>query len=408
MRVFTGCYDIASVLSGVTEGFRLAGHSVTSFVLERNKFYPDAGYDVIKELPIHSRFRYNEVKIPGFIKAGFQKADSLIYRKQLKRLTHKLIDEHDLFVFIWRPWLDEQYLFPLIKQKGKKIVCLQLGSDVRHIAAYKQEYNEDVSLWEQYFHDEDLNEKIKKIRTQELYADAIFSVPDQVGLAIRGYNHLHIPIRNLNKIRFNIPDRKIPVIIHAPSRSGIKGTSIILATLERLKNEGIEFELRLLQNLPNHELINQLSDADILIDEILLHGPGVLSFEAMAAGTLVVTRTIRNHKDIFDPPVVDIKPYNVYEKIKHILLNRNNYTDYLEKGRKYVELNNTPKNIAENILCRISVKETDYFPDFFSKKFELSESQTLSAAAKQLNREVFELYGKPNYDFASLTNRGLI
>ncbi|MBK8606782.1 MAG: hypothetical protein IPN82_08100 [Chitinophagaceae bacterium] len=74
--------------------------------------------------------------------------------------------------------------------------------------------------------------------------------------------------------------------------------------------------------MPNEDLLKELTHADILIDQIFLHGPGVLGTEAMAAGTLVATRFFEEYKHIFNPPVVDIKPDNIYEKMKHILMNR--------------------------------------------------------------------------------------
>jgi hypothetical protein len=225
---------------------------------------------------------------------------------------------------------------------------------------------------------------------------------------VRGYNHLHVPLRNINNIEFKIPGRSEPVIIHAPSRSGIKGTRIILDALDKLKCEGFRFELKLLQNLSNLELIRELSDADILIDEIFLHGPGVLSIEAMAAGTLVATRTIGKYKSIFNPPVVDIRPHDVYVKVKDILINRSRYTDYIHKGKEFVMRNNTPGNVAEGLLRSLSNAVTEYVPDFFLNDFKLPTDKKLNPEVLKLNSTVIHKFRAEQADFNSLSNRGLI
>jgi len=326
----------------------------------------------------------------------------------MKKITPRLIDEYDLFIFFWNPWINEQDLFPLIKAKGKRIICVQLGSDVRYVSAYKQEFGVEVNYWEKHFHLENLNEKIRKIRVQELFADSIFSVPDQAGLLIRGYHHIHIPLTNIEKIIFTIPDREVPIIIHAPSRTGLKGTAIIIKTIERLKSEGFVFEFRLIQNMPNEDLLKELTHADILIDQIFLHGPGVLGTEAMAAGTLVATRFFEEYKHIFNPPVVDIKPDNIYEKMKHILMNRAMYKELQLQGRDFVEKNNTPQKVAEKIMNSLSIKTTEYQPSFFIDKFLLNTEQKLSKEILRLNKEVIRKYSPLYTNSPSLIQRNLI
>ncbi|KAA9327402.1 glycosyltransferase family protein [Adhaeribacter soli] len=387
MKVFIGCFDIASILSGLAEGFRDAGHEVTTFVLERNKFYPDVQYDIVQEPFFKAKLNFQDKKIPGPVKAILQHTDNFTSRLALERITDDLIKAYDLFIFIWRPWLPEEKIFKRIKAANKKIVCLHVGSDVRHIAAYKQEFSEDVSLWERFFHEEDLNEKIKKIRLHELFADVIFSVPDQEGLAIRGYNHLHIPLKGMEKIGFQVPGREVPVIVHAPSRSGIKGTSIICKAVEKLQADGYRFEFRLLQNLPNRELLKELTNADILIDEILLHGPGVLSLEAMAAGCIVATRTLNVYKDIFNPPVININPENIYDQLKK-LLDDPNKAHLAFKGKAYVEENNRPEKVAQQIISSLVREHQQYTPDFYLRLFELPQGVVLSRENLEMSAKV--------------------
>ncbi len=388
MKIFLGCDDIASILSGLAEGFKDMGHSVTTFVFEKNKFYPDINYDIV----FHTTKKTREKSIlKPFTKIAHW-LDSRQSEIELKQKTKEWINEFDLFVFVWRPWLDEKELFKEIKLADKKIICIHTGSDVRHISAYKQQYNEDVKLWEHFFHMEDLNEKIRKIRLHELYADAIFSVPDQAGLAIRPYNHLYLPISKNKKIICNIPARKVPLLVHAPSRSGIKGSSLIMEVVDRLKHEGYQFTFELIQNMANTELIKKLEDADILVDEVLLHGPGVLSSEAMLAGCAVATRTLKDYKEFFDPPVVSIDPDNMYSQLRFLLDNITFRIDLAEKGKQFAMIRNNPSNIAKQMIHDLKRKENDYIPRFYIEQYRLPGGVNLNEGNKKLSEIIAKKY----------------
>lgn len=408
MKIFVGCYDIASILSGIAEGFRDLGHSVSTFVVQKNKFYPHIKYDIVKEPLIQSQIDFQNLSIQKKLKSAIQRVDNVLSNWRLESLTNKLIKEYDVFVFIWRPWTSEEKLFKKIKAAGKKIICLHVGSDVRHVSAYKQEFKEDTSLWEKYFLHEPINEKLTKIRQHELFADAIFSVPDQEGLSIRGFNHLVIPMPNVAAIPFKVPKNKVPVIIHAPTKSGMKGTSFVIDAIEQLRAENFKFQFKLLENLPNKELISELTEADILVDELLLHGPGVLSMEAMAAGCIVATRTLTTHKHIFNPPVINVNPTTVYSQLKN-LLQAPMCEERAALGRRYVVENNNPKKIAERLLQSIGETETDYTPSFYINYYELPIGENLSEKNKTLTRLVTEKYFKGDSNLVKdAVKRGLL
>lgn len=393
LRVFIGCLDVASILTGTAEGFKKLGHKVTTFVFEKNKYYPHASYDIVKSTYIGSKINFQKTSLPLVFKKALQSVDNFAFNLELNRITSKLIDDHDLFIFIWQPWIREDKLFKRIKAKGKKIICFHVGSDVRHVSAYEQEFKEDASLWEKYFLQEPVNPKLSKVRYHELFADIIFSVPDQEGLAIRGYNHLHIPMCNLDSIPFYVPKNDMPIVLHSPTRHGMKGTKFICDAVEQLKSEGFQFEFRLLENLPNTELINELVKADILVDELFGHGPGVLSLEAIATGCIVATRTLNTHKDIFNPPVININPRNVYTELKRLLQNPINNEQAI-LGRKYILENNNPEKIAQRIIESLAEEKTDYTPSFYMNFYEMPIGEKLSDSNKALSTLVTKKYFK--------------
>jgi hypothetical protein len=389
MNIFIGTSEIASVLTELAEGFKELGHNVTTYVTEVNKFYEKNNYDIKRNLFLNDQFNYKSKKwIPSRIKNEIEKIDLKFKSIYLKIKNKKLIENNDLFIFIWEPWIEESLLFPLIKSKGKKIICIQLGSDVRYLEAFSYEFNIDISSFPEHYKG-NFEQKIKKIRAQELYADVIYSVPDQASLMLKDYKHIYIPISQNKNIRFNIPKRKIPLIVHAPSNSDIKGTNVILKIIQQLKNNGVNFEFKLIQNMQNDQLINVLSDADILCDELYFHGPGVLSTEAMLAGCAVLTRTIKT--DFFNPPVVSINENNLYDELKNLIENIELRSQLAILGREFALINNNSVSITSKMIEDLTIinKNEYYKPNFYLNNQKLFEKQ-LTSSLKMLDKLVID------------------
>lgn len=76
-------------------------------------------------------------------------------------------------------------------------------------------------------------------------------------------------------------------VVHAPSIAAVKGTSLVIPTLERLHNEGV-IEFSLIQGVASAEMPARLARADVLLDQFRLGAYGVVACEAMAAGCVVM------------------------------------------------------------------------------------------------------------------------
>ena len=96
----------------------------------------------------------------------------------------------------------------------------------------------------------------------------------------------------------------MPVVLHLPSRRGTKGTERILAGLERLKDEGVAFELRLLEGVPHDEAKRAIADADVVVDNLITGDYEVVSMEAMAESRVAVANVLPTVAAAFpDAPV---------------------------------------------------------------------------------------------------------
>jgi len=109
--------------------------------------------------------------------------------------------------------------------------------------------------------------KIEVVRAAERYADLILSDPAYAQLQSRPYMCADAPL-DLSQYSFHVHDKKVPLILHAPTNRAFKGTDYVLASIERLKREGLSFRFRLVERVPHTKLTEMLADPDIAIDQL--------------------------------------------------------------------------------------------------------------------------------------------
>jgi hypothetical protein len=359
-KILIGDTEIAGIINTLSVAFRELGHEVTT-VSSKNRYY-NYQYDIDPENLVFTFFKN---KFKSNKAAIFFKKLSKLFNKNFEEkfksiLIRRILSDVDVYVFVYSTnlWAEERQL-NFLKKKGVKIISLFLGSDIRDYNAFKEKYN--ITHWDFSIEINRPGAEIKKnkLAFHEQISDAIFSVPDQSIYAKRSYFHLLIPM-DTKKFNCNIPNNLIPIVVHAPSKPEIKGTDLILNALEELKREGVKFELKLITNLPHNELLIELQNADVLIDEIVAHGPGFLSFEAMLSGCAVATKYYEESPKCFKPPIFAIDEYNLKERLRSLLTNNSLIVDLAKKGNKYAINNNDAKNIAEKLLNSIHSKEFDY------------------------------------------------
>jgi hypothetical protein len=369
MKILIGTFDIAGWVQQFRQGFEASGHSVTSAVFTATGGFYNNRYDInLTEL-------YNKGRYTTNLKRGqyFQRLVRKIKNKRADAAYRKhvfsLIDEHDLVVLMWTPFIQSFEEYAYIRKRNKKFICLFVGSDARYFQCFSQEF--DISAWvfpADWKHSNP-DYHLQIIRHAEKYADLIYSVPDQAGLQLKPYNHIHVPVSSAS-FNFHIPGNKKLKVVHAPSIPFKKGTDIIEKTLEKLQNEGLDFELVSVRNMPNAEVLKLLSEADVLVDELVYHGPGALSFEAMLSGCAVATRCLENPPGGFRPPVWSIDATDIYEKLKTLLSDHALIRELAIQGRAYAQKNNEPERLVRRMLQNLQAShEYEYFPRFLRDSY---------------------------------------
>jgi hypothetical protein len=411
-RILLGTVEIVRQLYELSEAFRALGYEADTALLGLHQFYADLPYKYLL---------YQELPFPTFIQKSrhplFRYPRGLLnrtYRALKKAGFPDFLEDYDVYVCQFgESLLPDNEDFPLLKARGKKIISIFQGSDIRHWSA-AEPMLESVGLkaYRAYRQESTLNQTLAKLRMAERYADVIFFQPSYGELALRPYMHLYLAM-NLKEYPHHVPGRDVPIVVHAPSNRALKGTAEILATLDRLKSEGVKFTLKLLEGLPNKEVIRQLADADLVVDELNEAHYGMLALEGLATGCAVAGG---NHPALVplpeNRPIVPINPSNLYQQLHRLLREKSWRVELAHSGRPFVEKHHDRSRIARHMLDCLeedSKRKYDYYPDYFARHYRLPDGEFIASDLKLLTAEIVQQHGLPtDVTVEDMVERGLI
>lgn len=371
MNVLISGHEICGLIHDLAEELKREGHTVTTVAMP-HRFFPYT-YDFDQyDFPVS--FMSRRFGLEWFWRLAFRVLWELKkdWHKALEtRLRVRLARTADLYIRVWANIPFDHQVLAALDGTSTKVVSFLMGSDVRDFQVFVKQYGIDRWQFPAECHTPSLDERLRSLRVHERFADVLLSVPDQMGLALRPYSHLQVPLV-LSRFNFNIPGREVPLVVHAPSAPYVKGTDLIEETLARLSAAGIAFEFLSLREMSHEELLRVLADADVLVDELVMHGPGWLSFEAMASGCAVATRYLGSSPACFRPPLIAIDEHNIAESLRHLLTNRDLRLQLAVDGRRYIEMNNGIDHIVEDLLLRAtsdSEPDPDYVPTYLRDEY---------------------------------------
>jgi len=371
LRIFIGFSEIANFVNSYKKGFEALGYKTYTVVGHSNKYYPNARYDVVLSEK-NQFFR----QIPGLLGRFLRSFNARLCAAFIffKALARCQIFYYNTGGNILPFRLD--YWF--IKLFRKKLVVIFLGSDIRHWYLYQLDlerlgYDELFAPCIEAYRKQDfgkLKDKLERVNAAEAFADLILSQPGFAQLQTKPYNRVNVGLF-LPDYGFAVPGRKHPLIVHAPSARGVKGTEFVEEAIQRLVKEGFIFDFRLIENMPNHKLLDLLVESDIVIDELNSDTIGVLSTEAMATGNAVLTSFMADFVKIPKTcPVQNTNRFNIYENLKRLIIDIDFRCSLANEGRKYVEMHHDICNLAVNELAWLASlnKSYDFKPHFTIKK----------------------------------------
>jgi hypothetical protein len=134
-------------------------------------------------------------------------------------------------------------------------------------------------------------------------------------------------------------------IMHAPNHREFKGTEFIIDAVERLKGEGLNVELLLIERIPHSEIPAIMQRADILVEQIIMTHYAINAMEGMASGLPVLsnmenefyTRVFRRYSFLDECPVLSTSPETLLDNLRLLVRNPELRGILGAAGRKYVE-----------------------------------------------------------------------
>ncbi|NIL95722.1 MAG: glycosyltransferase family 1 protein, partial [Planctomycetales bacterium] len=176
----------------------------------------------------------------------------------------------------------------LLKQAGKGIAVTYQGEDARQGDYCRQHFAIHFAdeVESGYYSAASDQRKRLRIRRFDQYADRIYALcPDLLHVLPSRAEFLpyaHVDFRQWKVPAPANPAGDVPVILHAPSHRGVKGTRFIVEAVSRLQQEGVKLELMLIENMPYADAQQAYRRADLLIDQVLCGWYGGLAVELMA------------------------------------------------------------------------------------------------------------------------------
>ncbi len=214
-----------------------------------------------------------------------------------------------------------------LKEIGKKIAILYLGSDLRTRGAL-----------------ENIEELSDIVFTTEF--DHLFIHPD--------IHHIFFPFEvNRFKPRELLRNKKL-TICHAPTNRYLKGTEYLIRAIRKLESR-FDFEFLLMENLPHEEVLKLKWDrCDVLVDQLTDlggYGYGMNSMECLSMGIPTVTYMNPEYeKYIPDHPFINANLDNIEDVLVRVLTNPDILTLTGKRCREWVMDKHDYMKVSKEIL----------------------------------------------------------
>jgi hypothetical protein len=251
------------------------------------------------------------------------------------------------------------------------------GSDIRWWPAFHLLKNLHADSQSYCTTFEDLNNKrlkvcMRNIRYSEKYANLILATPDANLFGIRKYMHFYYPFE-VNVKPISKSNKKL-LVVHSPSHKLAKGTYHIESAIAALKFKGLDFDYLRIDNMSNNEVLEILTKADILIEQVgqIIYGKNAV--EGMANGCITLSEISPNFINrLIDCPIVSINSTNIETILSDVILSPNKYKQNITNGYTYVSKYHTSVSVVKMWIDNVDeIKDSHMFytPKFFSQCLE--------------------------------------
>jgi glycosyltransferase involved in cell wall biosynthesis len=294
-------------------------------------------------------------------KFGFRPDACLYLEKYSKEIINKKINDfliaasQQYDVFHYHDMVNGKYTpteiqMNTLKKTKKPLIIQHHGSEVRRLSMARAQKNPYVQVKKFWENEENIINRLSK--WSRIFDHAIVADHELYHYVKDYYKNIYIIRQPLDLSKYTPiypdPNKTRPLIVHAPSNKGVKGTEYVLNAVKSLKLSGYHFDFKLVEDSTHDQAIKEYSKADIIIDQLCIGSYGMLSIEGMALGKPVIcfirrdlVKTYPNHL-----PIINANPDNIKEVLSKLILSHTLRHTIGINSRRYVETNHDSIKIA--------------------------------------------------------------
>lgn len=287
---------------------------------------------------------------------------SLDFTKKTRRITKawrstrfavSAIREFDVFNFFYgRSLTPGMFDLPLIKYLKKPIVMHFRGAEILNGDYY--EYQRMVLSGEVARRPPlQRNHQVRCLRTWRRWANRLLvSEPDLLRIVPEAtLVQQAIDCREWHNDNSSACVEDTVRITHAPTARWRKGTEYVVAAIEELRKRGYNVSLELVEGVPQSEVKQIFSRADIGIDQVLLGWYGNVSIQFMALGKPVICYIDPELAHYLpDLPIVSATPTTIAEQLESLVCDAQRRRQLGKAGRQYVERWHDAERIVDQLI----------------------------------------------------------
>ena len=264
----------------------------------------------------------------------------------------KWLKEFDLFHYHKSPYLPGGVDIKMLQRRKIPYVVEFWGSDIRlqDLEKKRNPYfvgdnadNQARKLARLRFWSEKTDEVIFSDHSADIFLKPYFKKIHVVGQRVD---------TDLYRPAYPSPEVTCPRILHAPSVKATKGTKYVRSAMENLRKAGLDFEYIEVSGVTHREAVQMYSQADIIIDQLILGSHGVFACEAMALGKPVVCYILHELLPTYPPgfPIVNASPDRVAGVLEELICSPEKRYEIGRKSREYAEKNHDIRVVAHRLL----------------------------------------------------------
>ena len=355
-RVLLSLCETAGFYASLSKGFKSIGvpaEVATRFI---HPFaYPIKPFSFVHRFAIWVfKLRY-EKNLPVL----FKKMIVIFDKTYLRPLFLKHCIKHfDVFIFgSGVSFFEDNSDLPLLKEKGKTIICIFHGSDARppYLDVRALRLTLEALKATTYA-------QKKKLTFIEQHADYIINAPASSvwhERPIVNWFAIGIPFVSTNEYALESEETDIPMILHCPSDPQAKGSEHVRAAIRQLHKKGYEFNYIELIDKSHAEVLSSIRDCAFVIDQLYSDTPlAGFATEAAWHGKPAIVGGYELHK-LTDYLSDDLRaasyqivftPETLEDGIENLLNDSKLRSEIGQKASDFVRSHWNPEAIAKKLL----------------------------------------------------------